>query len=83
MAVASPPPITITFLYPSSCVGIPSGPTTSLIYSLSSNAPSILVVLPIICTTIVIVPVCWFMSLMVRGIRSPLWSTLSIINCPG
>ena len=81
-ATPTPPPAQTTVPKFSICVGLPSGPTTSVTYSPSLRLHSLIDERPTFCTTSVIVPFVVSASAMVSGIRSPLSPTLTITKFP-
>ena len=81
-AAPMPPPTQTAVPKFSICVGLPSGPTTSIMLSPFSRSPSKEVVFPTSCDMMVIVPSAVSESTMVKGILSPCSFTLIMINCP-
>ncbi len=84
-AIAVPTlPLTITVV-PNCSIseGLPRGPTTSRMESPASSRLSSMVVLPMACTQMVMVPAWGSASAMVRGMRSPESSSRTMMNCPG
>ena len=63
--------------------GLPRGPTTSRMESPVSRRFISMVVLPMACTQMVMVPALGSASAMVSGMRSPDSSSRRMMNCPG
>ena len=81
-ATPTPPPAQTTVPKFSMCVGLPSGPTTSVTYSPSLRLHNLIDERPTFCTTSVIVPFVVSASAIVSGILSPLLPTLTITKFP-
>ena len=81
-ATPTPPPAQSTVPNFSMWVGLPSGPTTSVMKSPSPRLHNLIEESPTRCTTIVIVPLSASASAMVSGIRSPFCPTLTMTKLP-
>ena len=81
-ATPTPPPAQITVPNFSMCVGLPSGPTTSVMKSPSLRLQSLVDDNPTSCTTMVMVPFSMSASAIVRGIRSPFSPTRTMTKLP-
>ena len=81
-ATPTPPPAQITVPKFSIWVGLPKGPTTSATQSPSLSMQSLVEESPTFCTTSVIVPASTSASAMVKGMRSPFLSTLTMTKLP-
>ena len=81
-ATPTPPPAQITVPNFSMCVGLPSGPTTSVMQSPALSLHSLTDDRPTRCTTMVMVPLSVSASAMVSGTRSPFSPTLTIMKLP-